>query len=453
MELSKEKKNIRHVSNLGTLKQKKDIKKEANATKRKASVNSINIDSFSTEKCSRSNMIDQQTLQQTKKRKSSTSVNDNISLPTSTISTLSMKGYFLNDSSSEKENRNTRNMRNSKRKTIPIASSPKTASSEASVSAIKTIKPPKNNAEVNMESLVELSAEDGARAEMDGCSECKKSRRDVGHIYVSVQAKTGKKRTKSQVEDSKLESPNEKPKSKLPFELYPASDRIIDYETYRQSKAKIVSMWVDYTLGNDPMLSSGTVPTKDAPKASVSKNVDYITVDNLIEFERNVQALLKPPVSTSKTKVALTSRNTSSNNLCSLNTLCKPHFSIDYYNTKKNHSKLTSLELKTQIIEIRRNLSQLYKRLIWYCEACKSIHLLTSNTILCPFNKKHGFRIVDVPADGDCFYRCVVECLLDYADFENDETGCTGIRTVDGKDFVLSVGLEKTYYEYASAEL
>ena len=71
----------------------------------------------------------------------------------------------------------------------------------------------------------------------------------------------------------------------------------------------------------------------------------------------------------------------------------------------------TEIQDQSNDEEYYNKLKILYNRLVWHCEPCDCIHILTSNTILCPFNRKHGFRIVDVASDGDCFYTCIVECL------------------------------------------
>ena len=51
-------------------------------------------------------------------------------------------------------------------------------------------------------------------------------------------------------------------------------------------------------------------------------------------------------------------------------------------------------------------------RLVWYCEECASVHALTSSVACAPFSRKHGLRMVDVEADGDCFYSCIVQCMM-----------------------------------------
>jgi len=63
-------------------------------------------------------------------------------------------------------------------------------------------------------------------------------------------------------------------------------------------------------------------------------------------------------------------------------------------------------------------------KLMWYCDGCGCFHALTSNAVICPFQKRHGWRVVDVPADGDCFYYCVQHCLA------SDLSLCTGRRNV-----------------------
>ena len=52
----------------------------------------------------------------------------------------------------------------------------------------------------------------------------------------------------------------------------------------------------------------------------------------------------------------------------------------------------------------------------WYCSHCATHHTLTSASPHQPFTRKHGFSVMKVEADGDCFYNCIIECL------DSDET-------------------------------
>lgn len=48
----------------------------------------------------------------------------------------------------------------------------------------------------------------------------------------------------------------------------------------------------------------------------------------------------------------------------------------------------------------------------WRCDACGGQwHWLTSKAALAPFDRKHGFRFLTVPDDGDCFYSCISRAI------------------------------------------
>jgi hypothetical protein len=56
----------------------------------------------------------------------------------------------------------------------------------------------------------------------------------------------------------------------------------------------------------------------------------------------------------------------------------------------------------------------------WYCSHCDAYHTLTSASPHQPFSRQHGFSIMKIDADGDCFYNCVLECLYNDEEYKEE---------------------------------